>query len=317
MPTLPFAAPIRAIAAFAAWLSLSAQAEGSCPPSIEVGPGVHLIERSGEPPTPVNRGMTANSVFIVAASGVIVADPGPTREAAAALRCAVRRETALPIVAVIDTHPHPENVLANHAFPGVPIYASAEAVAAMQSRCRECARRLLEQIGRPTGAETVAFALPDHPVAGARTVEIAGRQVDLLPLGAAHSPGDLAILDRQSGVLLAGGVATVDRLPDLHDGSASRLLAALRTLQALPQLRRVVPAQGAAFAPERLAEPVAYLETLLAIARRRIESPEGFVPPATLPTELSAFPGDPIRHMLNLQHALREAEAQWWEAGKP
>ena len=59
-----------------------------------------------------------------------------------------------------------------------------------------------------------------------------------------------------------------------------------------------------------------YLKTLWHYAQTRVESPDGFVPPTAVPTELLRFSADRDRQMLNLQHALREAEALWW-ARKP
>src|SRR5262245_53292267 len=103
-----------------------------------LAPGVFLWPgRDGEPAV-ANRGRTAHSFALRGADGWVVVDPGPSRRAGEALRCALRRLAPVPVAAVINSHPHPENTLGNIAFPGVPIYASSAAAQAMRDRCTRC-----------------------------------------------------------------------------------------------------------------------------------------------------------------------------------
>lgn len=298
----------------AASLAVPAAALADCPVAESIAPGVHLLAGQGDAPSPANGGQVVNRVFLVGPQGVVVIDPGPTPEAGRRLRCAIAKVTPLPVVAVVGTHPHPENVLAALAFPEAPVYATAEAAAAMARRCAVCQQRLAAQIDDPQLANLQA-RLPDHPVTQALNLRPGGRAIALIPLGAAHSPGDLAVLDTASGVLVGGDAANVGELPDLHDGRVAEWAAALRRLAALPGMTAVVPGRGRPFAAPRLGEPLRYLDALWRIARERVEAPDGFVPPPSLPAPLRAFPGDPARHALNFQHALREAEDAWWAQG--
>jgi glyoxylase-like metal-dependent hydrolase (beta-lactamase superfamily II) len=298
----------------AAWPSAgSAWAGTGCPAAEAVAPGVFMLRGSGGVPTPENGGKVANRVFLVGPTGVVVIDPGPTGEAAAELRCTIARHSGRPVVAVVNTHPHPENVLANAAFADLPIFAASEAIEAMRTRCRHCRAELLARIGSASHGDDpdAAILLPDQAVDRRLRVAPGGREIELIPLGAAHSPGDLAILDRDSGVLIAGDVGNA--LPELRDGSVPAWIAALATLRALPAVRRVIPGRGPAYAPAALAGPADYLATLWRVARERLDSPDGFVPPASLPDALASFIGEPAQHQLNLQHALREAEQAWWQ----
>lgn len=291
--------------------ALAANPSHDCPTAELIGPGVHLLAGRDGAPSPANGGQVVNRIFLVGTQGVVVIDPGPTPAGGKALRCSISRATRLPVVAVVLTHPHPENVLAAAAFPEAEIHASADAANAMARRCERCQKHLATLIATPALAD-LPPPRPTRLITNRRTVNPGERQLELIPLGPAHSPGDLAVLDKASGLLIGGDVANVDELPDLHDGNVPGLRDALQRLADEPGVTMVVPGRGRPFPQHRLREPLRYLETLWQFARQRVEMPDGFVPPPTLPAPLQAFPGEPARHALNLQHALREAEEAWW-----
>ena len=291
--------------------AVGASAPTDCPAAEAIGPGVHLVAGRDGAPSPINAGQVVNRIFLVGPQGVVIVDPGPTPAGGEALRCTITRTTTLPVAAIILTHPHPENVLAATAFPEAELYASAAAAEAMARRCERCQKHLAALIAQPT-LGSLPPPRPDRQLTERQIVTAGGRRVELIPLGAAHSPGDLAVLDPASGLLIGGDVANVDALPDLHDGHVLGLRDALQQLADEPGVTGVVPGRGRPFHPRRLREPLHYVETLWQLARQRVEMPDGFVPPPSLPAPLQAFPGDPARHALNLQHALREAEEAWW-----
>ena len=282
----------------------------NCPPARTVASGVFVVEGAGGAPTRHNQGRVGNTVILVGDSGVVIVDPGPTRRSGRAIACSARRLSRQPIVAVINTHPHPENVLANGAFAGVPIYAASSAAEAMSERCRGCQERLARTLGNGAMAGTRAL-IPTVAVATATTVSPGGRALRLIPLGLAHSPGDLAVVDETTATLIGGDAATVAELPDLRDGKTAGAIAALEQLQSLPA-QRIVPGRGAAFEPAELARPLAYLRRLQAAADAAAEAgewPPRFVDDAD---ESQRFARYHELHPLNLQHAFREAEATWW-----
>ena len=288
-----------------------------CPPAQRVADGVFLLRGADAEPSPANGGKVANRVFLEGADGVVVIDPGPSPAAGRELACTVARHSSRPIRAIVNTHPHPENVLANAAFSALPIHASAAAAHAMRGRCIDCRRQLLERIGTPAStvddATSLAALIPGQLVDAPQTLTLAGRRLTLIPLGEAHSPGDLAILDHASGVLIGGDLVNIEALPDLHDGNTAAALAALGALRRMREIRQVIPGRGAPYDPAAMAVPADYLRALWDYALARVESPDGFVPPAEVPPELLGFSADRHRQLLNLQHALREAEALWWQ----
>lgn len=281
-----------------------------CPSALAVSEGVFLIGGTGGTPSRANRGRVANTAILVGRTGVIVVDPGPTRRSGQAVACTVRRLTRLPVVALINTHPHPENVLGNIAFGSQPIFAATDAAMAMGARCGHCQERLARALGRKTMRGTRAI-IPDRRVSEAIDITLGGRSLRLLPLGNAHSPGDLTIVDKSTGTLIGGDVVTLSELPDLRDGTLRGWIGAIERLQSLPQLQRILPGRGAPFGPERLSLPLDYLRELHAAAKLAADSGE-WPPRIARESEFAArFSRFAELHPLNLQHALREAEDDW------
>lgn len=285
-------------------------ASDDCPPLHALGDGVYLAPAKGRSPTPGNRGRTGNSTILLGATGIVIVDPGPSLKSGLSLRCSIDRLSPLPVVAVINTHAHPQHVLANGAFPGAAIHATRATADAMRQRCPICLEHLKKSIGAGELAGTEPV-IPDQIVDTESTVEPGGRTLRLVPLGRAHGPGDLAVIDPTSATLIAGDLANREAMPEFTDGSLRGSIAALRRLLGIRDVKRVVAGLGAPYPPEGLAEPLRYLDNLLAIANREVAA-GNMTPPANTPSEISPWDNDALRHSLNLQQALREAEAEWW-----
>lgn len=296
-------------------LTATGAATADCPQPEKIADGVHVVYGSGGAPAPENAGNVANTVFLLGPTGAVVIDPGSGRRRGEALLCAVARISDQPVVAVIDTHPHPENVLGNIAFAdGVKIYASRATATTMRERCTRCIERLRQSIGTAAMADTVA-RLPDAVVDTTTEIEAGGRRLRLIPLGAGHSPGDLAILDHASSTLISGDVGSISELPDLRDGSLTGSITALKTLSAIAA-RRILPGRGPVFEPPQLQPALAYLEALGAAARAAAATGDFLVRMPDEASHAGRFGRFAELHPLNLQHAYREAEAEWWAAGR-
>lgn len=303
------------VLAAAAWAmtAAAAGADADCPRLERVADATWLLAAAEATPTPQNGGRTANTTVLAGATGVAIVDPGPHRQAGEALACAIRRVSPLPVVALIDTQALPEQVLAHGAFAGVPIHATAAAAARMAERCAACIARLERLVGADRLAGTRAV-LPDRRHTGEAEIDLGGRVLTLVPLG--DDLARLAVVDAAAGLAVAGRLADVDRLPDFSDGTLRDARSALDGLAA--RLRRdgvdtVVPAFGAPFAAARLGEPLAYLDALAQVAAAEVAAGH-LVPPTTLPDSLTRWHAGDRRQPLNLQQAMREAEAAWWAA---
>jgi len=290
--------------------STSASAAPSCPTAEQVVDGVYLVGARQAQADRRNGGRTGNSVFLIGDQGITIIDPGPTHKAGRQLRCSIKQRSRLPILALINTHPHPQQVLANGAFPEADIHATTATAETMRSRCAQCQQALEKQIGKKnmTGTEAV---LPNQLVSQESTLRIGGREIRLIPLGDAHSHGDLAVLDLASGTLIAGDLANSTHLPELIDGKLDGWIAALNSLLARGDVKRVVPGFGPPSPPGSLTTPLNYLQAVRQIAEHAVAKGE-MLAPSSAPATLNRFGGSTRTHSLNLQHAMREAESRWW-----
>ncbi|WP_049339089.1 quinoprotein relay system zinc metallohydrolase 1 [Stutzerimonas stutzeri] len=198
--------------------------------------GVWLLEGSTANFDKANGGNIVNTGFIVTDSGVVVIDSGPSRRYGEAMREAIARVTDRPIIKVLLTHHHPDHVLGNQAFAGVPIAALAGTTELLREQGNAMAENMYRLVGDwMRGTEVV---LPTESVTTG-TLEVGGRTLRLLALRG-HTGADLAILDERSGVLFAGDILFYQRaLTTPNSPGLDVWLADLDTLQALPWKRLV------------------------------------------------------------------------------
>jgi glyoxylase-like metal-dependent hydrolase (beta-lactamase superfamily II) len=69
--------------------------------------------------------------------------------------------------------------------------------------------------------------------------------VNVLYFGHSSGPGDIGVLDKASGVLFAGGLLDVQRIPDIQDSDLPGWSSALRELKAMA-ITQVVGGHGPA-----------------------------------------------------------------------
>lgn len=162
-------------------LTLPAFAAPALLPVEQLASGVFVIPSPLADSNPENRGRVVNSGFIVGRDGVIVIDSGANRRHGEAILATVARVTPKPVKLLINTHPHPQNVLGNSAFAerGIPILATAATVAAMDERCPNCLTSLRQSVGDEAMRGT-RIQLPDTTL----TVKVAPATQD-----APFSPG--------------------------------------------------------------------------------------------------------------------------------
>jgi quinoprotein relay system zinc metallohydrolase 1 len=206
----------------------------------QIAEGVWLVEGSTDNFAPDNGGNIVNVGFIETAEGVVVIDTGPSRRYGEALRQSIEHVTGKPVLRVLLTHHHPDHVLGNQAFAGVPIAAlpgTAKLLAEQGDAMAENMYRLVGDWMR--GTEVV---LPTEEVQEG-TLEIGGRRLQLLALRG-HTGADLAILDERAGVLFAGDILFYQRaLTTPNTPGLDVWLADLDRLQALPW-KQIVPGHG-------------------------------------------------------------------------
>jgi glyoxylase-like metal-dependent hydrolase (beta-lactamase superfamily II) len=300
----------RALAVLGAAAASSLAAAAPFPEPIDLGHGVHVFLGAREEASRENAGHVANQGFIVAADGVIVIDSGLSAAFAEHMLRAIRTRTGKPLALVILTWPMDEAIFGASVFQqtGVPVLAHEAAARLIAERCQRC----LESRTTALGSELMAgtrVPRPDRVFRGSQSMAVAGRSLELLDESGAASLGSIAIWDRESGVLFAGGLASFGRVPETRDGTLAAWVRALRRLSIFPA-RAVIPAHGWVGSPSDLGKVAAYIEALERRTRQAYAAGASLLD-APRSVALDAYRGwalyDSV-HPRNVHHAYLELE---------
>lgn len=237
-----------------------------------ISPGVHVFIGAVGEATVGNAGRIGNLGVITGTRGSLVVGTGSSDTHGQALLSAVTQLSKEPVLMAIDLQATPEQVLGNTAFArhGIPIYAHRRVDAYMAAHCEECLRKLIASVGKAL-LEATRPMRPTHLVDGATSIDLGGRIVDLIWFGEGPQPGVLAVFDRRSRVLFAGGLASFDVIPDARDAEIDGWLAHLRDIARLHP-RWIVPGSGPPAKVARLSEVTTYLTNLQHGARTAYEN---------------------------------------------
>ena len=238
-----------------------------------LAPGVYMVPGSGGAPDEHNLGRIGNAGFIVGPDGVIAIDSGTSHAHGQALLAAIASVTDRPVRVLLLTHVRPEFVFGATAFRerGVPVHMQARSAGLMAARCETCLKNLRQVLG-DAPLQGTALVKPDHTFDSTHELTLIGRPVRVLHFGVSSGPGDIAVLDVQSGVVFAGGLLDAGRVPDIQDSDLAGWKRALAALAALTT-RTVVPGHGPALDSARAIAGVQdYLEQLERKVRALLDS---------------------------------------------
>ncbi|MDO8251959.1 MAG: MBL fold metallo-hydrolase [Rhodoferax sp.] len=212
--------------------------------AVEVSPGVYVVQgASGEVDTG-NLGRIGNAGFIVGDSGVVAIDTGTSYRHGLILLKLIRQVTAKPVRLALITHTRQEFLFGAAAYreQGIAIHMHSRAAGLMRSRCERCLKTLQKVLGTDAMQGTTMFN-PDHEFDHSYSIDSIGRTLQVLYYGHSSGPGDVAVLDVQTGALFAGGLLDHLRIPDVQDSDLDGWTRALRSLGELP-VKVIVPGHG-------------------------------------------------------------------------
>ncbi|SOY62713.1 conserved hypothetical protein; putative metal dependent hydrolase [Cupriavidus taiwanensis] len=283
-------------------------------------PGVYVARAVNAEAMRANAGAVVPSLVHVTCAGVLVVDPGPHAAWGNALLGAIRALTAQPVRWVVNTHAHPENVLANAAFDAVrprPRFLASPATAAlMRQRCEDCLARLGAQLGLAAMRGT-ALVLPEPALRDGAWLWTGATAWQVQVHAPAHSGSDTVLFAPQLRLLCAGGLAYRERVPEMQEASLQGWRHALRQLLALPA--DIVVATATGTPAQTLVPTLAYLDALahgigaaLAAGRDATQASD-----AVAAARFRHWRHFPTRHPLNLQRAWRQLEDAWLQGEPP
>ena len=226
--------------------------------------GIWLFRGQPGPPGPGNLARTGNVVALIGTQGVLVWNSGASDRHGEALVAAIGRLTPLPLRAVILAEPAQDLVFGTTAFArqGAAVLMPANAITTLRQRCGTCLLGLRRDLGE---REMAGTRLPEpEPLDDRRRDALAaaiGRRLQWFDLGQAAIDGTTALLDLDSGVLLAGPMVMVRRVGDIRDADLEGWRQGLARLAALAP-RLVIPDRGEPGTARDLDATLAYLDAL-------------------------------------------------------
>ena len=219
-------------------------------PAQQLSPHVWMIYSPDGFPTPENRGMMANVIFVVTTAGVVVIDSGASLQIGQMAIRMIRQVTDQPVVAVFNSHYHGDHWLGNHAFvkaygDKLPIYALPSTIEKLKGAEGNLWRSLME---RWTNQSTLGtqVVLPNTPVQHGQDIQIGDVTFRMHHYGTAHTPSDLCVEVVQDKVTAVGDIAMTNRIANMDEGSYPGTFKYYKALQAVTGDQLWVPGHGQA-----------------------------------------------------------------------
>ena len=212
---------------------------------VQVAPGVYAVIGDLGGRTYENESLNANVGFIVSDDGVVVVDPGATYQSARKLHAAIRRVTDRPVKWVINTGGQDHRWLGNGYFreQGAEIIAHAKAKADMTARGADQLAALAPILKEKL--EGTRPVLPTRTFPDRLSLKAGGREIQVMHLGSAHTPGDSVVWLPRERVLFSGDVVYVDRLLGVIPVSSVKRWIATFDAMAKLEPKTIVPGHGA------------------------------------------------------------------------
>jgi cyclase len=261
----------------------------------ELGPGVHgWLQPNGL--------LGESNAGLVVGDGASLLvdtlwDPPLTRRMLAAMAPLI---AGAPIKTLVNTHSDGDHWWGNQEVPGAEIIATdaAAAVMAEQSpaemkRFGALARTLrlgasmpipyprrgdvaaiapyVSEALRPFAFDEVRLVAPTRTFSGELELDVGGRQVRLIEVGPAHTPGDLIVWIPDARIALAADILFIDVTPIMWAGPVERWIAALERLLELGA-ERFLPGHGPVCGADEVRRLLDYWRWLDPAARQRLEA---------------------------------------------
>jgi glyoxylase-like metal-dependent hydrolase (beta-lactamase superfamily II) len=219
-------------------------------PAQKLSPPVWMIYSPDGFPTPENRGMMANVIFVVTTAGVVVIDSGASLQIGQMAIRMIRKVTDKPVVAVFNSHYHGDHWLGNHAFvktygDKLPIYALPSTIEKLKGAEGNLWRSLMERWTNQSTLGTQVM-LPNTPVQHGQAIQIGDVTFRMHHYGTAHTPSDLCVEVVQDKVTAVGDIAMTNRIANMDEGSYPGTFKYYKSLEAATGPQLWVPGHGQA-----------------------------------------------------------------------
>ena len=254
------------------FVSLTVQAQDLVLQPVQVAPDVYVVVGDLGGQTYENDGLNNNLGFVVSDAGVLVIGSGPSVRVARALHAAIQKISTQPVKWVVNGGTQNHYWHGNSYFKalGATVLASKESERVMRemgAQQLDANKNLLKE-----KAEGTVLAYPTELIADQRNLKLGKTTVQLLFVGPAHTPGDMAVWLPQQKILFAGDVVYTERmLAVIPIGNTKHWVLAFDKLMALKPAT-IVPGHGRPTTVEAARRDTRdYLSFLLVEAKRILD----------------------------------------------
>lgn len=219
------------------------------------------------PPTYENSGHNNNLSFIVTGEGVVVVNAGDNWLLARALHDEIRKVTDQPVKYVILENGQGHAMLGSGYWKaqGATIVAHADAAHEIETRGADIIASMRQ--GRRDKALGTELVMPDVTFQDKHVIELGGERIEVLRLGAAHSPGDISVWLPGQKFVIAGDIAFHQRmLPVFEDTDTAAWIETWPAFEGLGA-ETVIPGHGE---PTDMATVTRFTRDYLAFMRARV-----------------------------------------------
>lgn len=237
--------------------------------SEQLAPGVHAFYADNAHALNKSGGAAATSSgLIVGTRGALLVETMLNKRLHTQVMALARKVTKLPIAYAINTSAHGDHSYGNMYLPaGTRIIQHANSRTFVEKSLDADKKFMIANFGTGRGIEEIRARTGDIlvPPGGRLTIDLGGKQVEIIDFGFGQTGGDLFVWEPQSKVMWAGNpvIAAKPALPWLLDGHLVETLNTLvKVRDFLPPDARIVPGHGVAMSRDDLNWHIDYLNAV-------------------------------------------------------
>lgn len=211
----------------------------------QVSPHTYYAEGLFALGTPLNQNFISNAGVVLAPEGVVVIDALGSPALAQRLIEEIHAITHKPITHVIVTHYHADHVYGLQAFRdvGATIIAQEQGRVYLTSDTARLRLEVSREELAPWIDEQTRLQAADQWIGADQTVMLSGWPFELMKVGPAHTPDDLAVYVPNEDVLFAGDLMFQGRIPFVGSADSEGWISSLNRLITLAP-SAAVPGHG-------------------------------------------------------------------------
>ena len=216
----------------------------------QVSKNIHVIHGTQKLPSAKTKGFMNNPAIITTPNGVIVIDPGSSKEIGMQLVEKIKTVSDKPVIAVFNTHIHGDHWLGNHGiravYPKVPIYAHERMIErANKGEGLDYIDIFMRMTEKATqGTESIS---PNIGLKGGERLSLDGVELKIYHTGHAHTDSDIMLEVIKDKGLFFGDIVASKRVPNSdipRDADFNGTIEAIETILKQSPATLYIPGHG-------------------------------------------------------------------------